>query len=297
MTSAPKTSGQLSLIDTDLFHEPDRNFSQGGRSFYFFDFDDNVIHLPTKIVLFHKNSKKEVEVSTTDYAHIQHLIGKSGEWLDFELNFDPGVGSFRNFREQPTLKASDQPLIKDMLSALTHQFVEWRGPSWDFFVHAVNQNRPISIITARGHHPHTIRRAIDILVLSRDLKAHPNYLSLYPITHPEVRTRLGDVEQKAGTTALKKAAIMAAVRDAFECYGENPAHRFGMSDDDPANVAVIIEAMEELKKIYPDNAFFVINTHGRQLVKQEILASGKVEESNFGPAADQLALFDPKKTT
>jgi hypothetical protein len=279
-----RSSGQLPLLPRkDYLAEPDRNFDKGGRSFYFFDFDDNVIHLQTKIVLYHKRSGEELQVSTTEYALAHPLLGKSGSpWEDFTVRFDPAVEtSFRNFREVPkeTLGGRPQPLIADMLAALQHPFLEWRGPSWDFFVHAVNNNRPIAIITARGHHPHTIRRAINILVESRDLLANPNYLSVYPVSHPESRLHLGDSEQRWTTIELKKAAIKAAVADAFACYGENPHHRFGMSDDDPANIAVIREAMIELKKLYPENAFFVFNTHGRRLVREEVLLSGvKVDE-------------------
>ena len=283
-----ESSGQVPL-PIEFLREPDRNFQKGGRSFYFFDFDDNVAHLPTRIVLFHKNDGSERQVSTTDYAWIASLIGKPGsDWENYSLNEDPQQGSYRNFREQPQLPLNQQPLVLDMYEALKHPFLEWRGPSWDFFVHAVNNSRPISVITARGHHPHTIRRAIDTLVLSRDLGVNPNYLSVYPVTHPETRLKLGDTESKWSTAELKKAAIKNAVRDAFECYGENPFHRFGMSDDDPHNVALIKEAMVDLKRIYPENAFFVINTHDRQLNKEEILIP---KEEVISADDDQIPLF------
>ena len=283
------SSGQIGL-PLEFLREPDRNFAKGGRSFYFFDFDDNVAHLPTRIVLFHKNGGPEVALSTSDFAWAAKRVGVRGtEFQDYELREDPISGSYRNFREQPQLSLANQPLMCDMEEALQHPFLDWRGPSWDFFVYAVNNNRPISVITARGHHPHTIRRAINRLVLSRDLSGNPNFLSVYPVTHSETRRKLGDIDSTWSTAALKKEAIKAAVRDAFECYGENPNHRFGMSDDDPLNVALIREAMQDLKKLFPENAFFVINTHNRQLAKEEILLvpePAPVEES-----ANQMSLL------
>lgn len=282
-----KAAGQMKL-PIDYFREPDRNFEKGGRSFYFFDFDDNVIHLPTKILLFHKITGKELEVSTMEFAHFNdpELKKKFPQWDEYTVSFDPSVGSFRNFREQSKerlSKGKEQPIIEDMKSALANPFLEWRGPSWDFFQYAVDNNRPISIITARGHHPHTIRRAINMLVQSRDLGAHPNYLSIYPVSHTETARYLGDSEfSPLNTAELKKRAIKAAVKDAFECYGESPYHRFGMSDDDPQNVALILEAMKELKEIYPDNAFFVINTHGRKLIKEEVLLDGNIKAKLLG---------------
>lgn len=273
-----ETSGQVPLL-AEVFRESDRNFEKGGRSFYFFDFDDNVIHLPTKIFLFHKTVPgKEHAVSTTEYSKIHHDIGTPGTaWADYEIRVDnPYTGSFRAFRDHPPhlLKGEPQYLIADMIEALSHPFLDWRGPSWEFFVHAVNNNRPVSIITARGNHAHTIRRAINILRNSRDLAACPNYVSVYACSNPETRLALGDTNNEWSTARLKKAAIQAAVRDAFACYGENPHHRFGMSDDDPANVRLIIEAMKELKAEFPRNAFFVINTHGRRLIKEEVLLEG-----------------------
>ncbi len=270
-------------LPMEFLKEPDRNFSHGGRSFYFFDFDDNVVHLPTEIILFSKtNPDQNRRISTEHFAKIQHEIGKpETDWHMFETRDDPKEGSFQRFREQPHLGLNDQPLIEDMIAALKHPFVEWRGPSWDFFVHAVNNNRPISVITARGHHPHTIRRAIDKLVLSRDLGAHPNYLSLYPVSYPAIRNTLENSSSNLSTAELKKRAIHRAVKDAMECYGENPFHRFGMSDDDPENVRLIREAMKELKLLYPQNAFFVISTFERKVFKEEIILSEKNPPSHI----------------
>ncbi|MBS1984917.1 MAG: hypothetical protein JST16_12170 [Bdellovibrionales bacterium] len=289
------TSGQMPLLPSDVFREEDRNFEKGGRSFYFFDFDDNVIHLATKIVLFHSHTGEEVHVATSEYPQVHSQLGKKNSpWEHFVTReADPYTGSYRNFRELPPhlLGEKHQPLIQDMLDALSQPFLEWRGPSWDFFVKAVNNNRPVAIITARGNAPHTIRRAINILRNSRDLANCPNYVSVYPVSHPETRKFLGDTENKWGTALLKKAAIKAAVKDAFECYGQNPHHRFGMSDDDPSNVALILEAMKELKQEYPENAFFVINTHGRNLVKEEVLVDGTRQEKLPEP---QMELFKTK---
>jgi hypothetical protein len=290
----PQSFGQVSL-DIPVQRERDRNFHLGGRSFYFFDFDDNVVHLHTKIVVFHKITGEEREVSTTDYPVVHPLLGKPGsEWEHFFAR-EHGESSYRNFREVPKeqLRGREQPLVVDMLSALQNPFQDWRGPSWAFFEKAVNNNRPISVITARGHHPYTIRRAIDLLVLSGDLAAHPNYLSVYPVSNPEIRRQLGDVEMKLSTADLKKIAIKVAVEDAFACYGTNPHHRFGMSDDDPHNVALIIEAMRELKEIYPDNAFYAFNTYGGKIVREEVLVGGEVKRDLVGTTnePEQTKLF------
>lgn len=286
-----KSSGQIPFFDEDPQIERDHNFEQGGRSFYFFDYDDNVVHLPTKIVLFDKRTHKEQLVSTSEYAAIHPFLSTpNSNWEHFELR-DHAQGSYRNFREQPKelLDGKEQPLIEDMLAALENPFLEWRGPSWDFFYKAVKNNRPISIITARGHHPHTVRRAINLLVQSRDLAISPNYLSIYPVSHEPTRHYLGDTENKLSTAELKKLAIKVAVQDAFECYGQNEFHRFGMSDDDPKNIELITEAMRELKAIYPKNQFFVFNTNERKILRQEVLLDNSSTEGD--PSNPQTSLI------
>jgi hypothetical protein len=287
-----KSSGQIPFFDEDPQIERDRNFEKGGRSFYFFDFDDNVVHLPTKIILFDRDTGKEAQVSTAEYASIYPSLGEPGsKWENFELRDNP-MGSYRNFREHPKEQLGDkeQPLVEDMIAALKNPFLEWRGPSWDFFYKAVKNNRSISIITARGHHPHTIRRAINLLVQSRDLSVNPNYLSVYPVSHDATRKYLGDTDNKLSTAELKKTAIKVAVQDAFECYGQNDLHRFGMSDDDPKNIELIIEAMRELKALYPKNGFFVFNTFERQIVREEVLIDGSNEPTKTGVNAQQIKL-------
>ena len=57
-----KNKSQLELeLERPL--EADRNSHLGGKSFYFFDFDDNVAYLSTPIVVFHKDSGAEKFIS------------------------------------------------------------------------------------------------------------------------------------------------------------------------------------------------------------------------------------------
>lgn len=275
--------------------EPDRNHAKGGRSFYFFDFDDNVIHLPTSLYLFNKNSSVEKEVTTREFAQIGHMIGKSAPWENFEIRLDAQTGSFRRFRQRDLnildrLLFRRQPLYEDLRKALKTADHNWKGPSWEFFWHAVHNARPLSIITARGHKPQSIKEAVSLLVKKKQLSREPNYLSVYPVSDLETRSILGDKEWQWHTAKLKKAAIHFSVEEAFKVYGFNSSHRFGMSDDDPTNIKLVIEAMQELKAIYPQNSFFVIDTQNGQLVKQEVFADSVKKPEPFVPA--QLNLFE-----
>ncbi|MCC6277913.1 MAG: hypothetical protein IT289_08375 [Oligoflexia bacterium] len=273
---------------------PDRNLHKGGRSFYFFDFDDNVMILPTPLYVFHKMTGAEKEVNTHSFALIGPMIGKQGEWRDYELRLDPQFGSFRRFRQQrisllQRLLGKKQPLVEDVLRVLNEPLPAWKGPSWQFFWHAVHNQRPLSIITARGHHPRTIKGGIQLLKKRGHITKTPNYLSIYPVSHLETRYALGDSNAEWHASKLKHLAILQSVEKAFQVYGFNPHHRFGMSDDDPTNLKLIVEAMSELKRRYPQNSFFVIDTHGGRLLKQEVHVDGV---SQTDVTDEQLTLFD-----
>jgi len=69
---------------------------------------------------------------------------------------------------------------------------------------------------------------------------------------------------------MKKLAIKSAVDTALADYGRDLKHRFGMSDDDPANIVLVISAMRDCKISYPDKRFFAINTNHAEFVKLEV---------------------------
>jgi hypothetical protein len=132
----------------------------------------------------------------------------------------------------------------------------------------------MSVITARGHDPQTIKDGIKIIVEMGHLPIEPNYLSVYPVSHKATRLHLGDSELSLGTAELKQKAIRASVEMAIQVYGMSPHHRFGMSDDDPRNIELIIEEMTRLKNQYPEMSFFMIETQNGAFVKHEITLSG-----------------------
>ncbi|MCB0355581.1 MAG: hypothetical protein KDD40_01150 [Bdellovibrionales bacterium] len=253
--------------------EKDRNFQQGGRSFYFFDFDDNIAVLGTPTYLYHIDSGEELIVSSGEFAENQIGIGKFGRFKNYKILLDDENGSFRNFRDRDLtalekLFGKKQFFIEDLIHALGCPEQKWKGPSWNCFYHAIYNGRPISLITARGHSPKTIRRGIKQFVKEGFLPSHPNYLSIYPVSHPSTRKRL-TIHAEASVAELKKIAIRKSVEKAFLKYGQNPFHRFGMSDDDPKNIHLIIEEMTLLKQEYPQNSFFVFDTYRGQFIRRE----------------------------
>lgn len=271
--SIPPT-GQLELpIAREIVR--DRNADKGGRSFYFFDFDDNVAFLATPTFIFHKETGEELQLTSGEYAQVHRMIGQTGPYADYRIDFCDQRGTFRCFRDQEISEVERvhgrrQMFVQDLAAALGYPGLQWKGPSWSCFYHATLNQRPVSVITARGHHPETIQEGIRLLVDHRYLPYEPNYLSIYPVTNMKVRVSLGDAEFKESVASLKKAAIRSSVERAIEVYGPNPYHRFGMSDDDPHNIELIVEEMTSLKIKYPDMSFFVIETQNGRFVKWEV---------------------------
>lgn len=273
--------------------EPDRNFSKGGRSFYFFDFDDNIAVLGTPTVIFNKETGRELILSSKEFAEHSGYIGKAGVYRDYEIRLDDENGSFRHFRDKDLnlvsrLIGRRQIFIEDFAKALGYPDFHWKGPSWRHFYHAVFNKRPVSLITARGHNPETIKAGIQLLVKEQHIPHAPNYLSLYPVNYPEVKISLS--KGKTLTVAqLKQSAIRASVEEALRVYGYSPYHRFGMSDDDPHNIKLILEEMTRLKRDYPEVSFFVFDTHKGQVIKHEVFEFHTEEQSLT--RQDQLQLF------
>jgi hypothetical protein len=121
--------------------------------YYAFDWDDNIVHMPTKIILKTEDGD-EVGMSTDDFAKYRHDIGNK----PFEYQGKKIVGfannAFRNFRTE-----GDKEFISDSLKAKT-------GPAFNDFREAINNGSIFAIITARGHNPTTIKKAIYNYILT-----------------------------------------------------------------------------------------------------------------------------------
>lgn len=243
--------------------------AKSGTSFYLFDFDDNIMFLSTTIFVRNTVTKEEVALSTGDFALVHPQLGRPGKWENYAI-FE---GSYRNFRDLPPAELEPggrQHFVADVEQAVGAGGTAWQGPAWDVFVYACLNQRPVSIVTARGHSPRTIKAGVRVLRDRGLIPQEPNFVSIYPVSNDTVRRKLGDRKLEMTTPALKKLAIVQIVGDAVARYGVDADLRFGMSDDDPANVALIIRAMTEAKLKYRDKRFFVINTHFDQKVKLEV---------------------------
>jgi hypothetical protein len=121
--------------------------------YYAFDWDDNIVHMPTKIILKTEDGD-EVGMSTDDFAKYRHDIGNKPFEYQGKKIVEFANNAFRNFRTE-----GDKNFISDSLKAKT-------GPAFNDFREAINNGSIFAIITARGHNPITIKKAIYNYILT-----------------------------------------------------------------------------------------------------------------------------------
>ena len=251
--------------------------------YYAFDWDDNIVHMPTKIVLKDKKGK-EVGMSTEDFAEFRHEVGKK----DFDYDGHTIVGyaenPFRNFRTE-----GDKDFLIDAMKAKV-------GPAFDDFKEAINNGSIFSIITARGHNPETLKQAVynyivnDFEGISKDeliknLKKYrsflgedemsdkeliDSYLSLnkyHPVSFGDEKgaTNPEEAKVKAMNDFVDYIKGMAAILNKRAWLKNDIGNKFvptkpliGFSDDDPKNVEVMRKAFKDK----PDNLVKTYSTAG-----------------------------------
>ena len=126
--------------------------------YYIFDWDDNILHMPTKILMDHLDDDgvwRETEVSTSTFALVradtEHYRAPKGGW----------PAAFRNFEDCP----DRENFILDTLEALERvEHGEKPGPSYNALKKTLREGRLFAIVTARGHSPATIEKAVRVFI-------------------------------------------------------------------------------------------------------------------------------------
>jgi hypothetical protein len=238
---------------------------------YSFDWDDNIVSMPTTIKVV-KNGEK-IEVPTDEYANIRN-----------NPEYSLGDDAFDNF-------ISDDKFLSDLEEAIkTKSF----APSFNKFKEALIFANPISIITARGHKPETLRRGMDIVIsgtFSEDelsdmleniqerlpetegmgaqetLKMYLDSHEYHPVTSEIFAEKFGlKVGSASNPEHNKKIAFRDYVEKIINKTKEMVGTKYnklsiGFSDDDLGNVKAIEGFIEdELKYEFPDVKFTVYDT-------------------------------------
>lgn len=237
------------------------------KSFYIFDFDDNIIHTGSQTYLYHKETGVEIAVSSSEFIQNRNIIGQSGPYVDYGVDRSP-MKTFRRFSDSP--EHNHYPFLEDLKAAVGQP--GWQGPSWERFVKAVTRDRTMSIITARGHHPDRIREGIHWLAQAGHIPKVPDIHTIYAVTSMETKELIRWTGEDL-ISAMKKQALHHFIEAAYGDFGHQPAHRFGFSDDDPSNIVSTRQKFHDLKQRNPHHSFFLYEARPKEVIEEEVLLS------------------------
>ena len=151
------------MTETPEAYRSDVNYDVTTRDFkfYIFDWDDNILHMPTKIHLEKKDEDgkwRPVEVSTSVFSIVR---------TDPNYRMPPGgrAEAFREFQDVVDESSGDISFIRDTRAALDRiRSGEKPGPSFETLRKTLREGRIFAIVTARGHEPETLREAVKIFI-------------------------------------------------------------------------------------------------------------------------------------
>jgi hypothetical protein len=240
---------------------------------YSFDWDDNILNMPTHIHLEKKVGMDDwipVDVSTAEFAEVRGELGGQ-----YRLLNDDAKQAFADFTNNHLFQVDIKKAIKEKSF----------GPSFEKFKEALMYGNDFSIITARGNSPKALRDGTQLLIdlsfseeekrtMEDNLKGTTikQYLDLqdyHPVSSEEFGKRFGvDVSggganpEKSKTIALEDF-VRRVVQSAKQLQGDAGYEGLsvGFSDDDLGNVIKAEEFIRaELHKAYPNIKFLVYDT-------------------------------------
>jgi hypothetical protein len=147
------------------FKVHNENSNEGLELHYWaFDWDDNILHMPTTILMDQKVGDKwlPVEVSTAEFAKVRN------DKENYRLRNDNPTEAFSQFRD--TGPRGKSAFLEDVKKALSSN---QKGPVWNNFITCLSDGAIFAIVTARGHEPETIKEAVEFVIdnhLSEDEK-------------------------------------------------------------------------------------------------------------------------------
>jgi hypothetical protein len=260
--------------------------------YYMFDWDDNILHMPTRIHLEKKTETGWIphDVSTAEFARIRR------DTVNYRAKEDDWDKAFVDFYDVG--EKGEDVFLEDTKTALAPVILgKAKGaPSFEPFRIALIEGRLFAIITARSHSSRGIRKGVEYFIYNVLTEAErkqmvarlkeyivrfdgrvpdlsneqiiSNYLDLnrfHGVTSPEFEKKMG---RKVGGSESPEHAKQVAIKDFVQHVialirgvGVREPISIGFSDDDQKNVqAVESFIQDELKKEFPHIKFVVYDT-------------------------------------
>lgn len=121
--------------------------------YYAFDWDDNILYMPTVIHLEKREGDSWVptDVSTAEFANVRN---------DKEnYRITDGAYAFIEFRDDG--KRGDNAFLEDGKKAISQGKL---GPAWEDFIECLTSGSLFAIITARGHEAPAMRKGVEWII-------------------------------------------------------------------------------------------------------------------------------------
>jgi hypothetical protein len=295
-----KQNANLSVADREL-------------KYYIFDWDDNILHMPTRIHL---------ERRLQDGSWVPHLVSTSlfAVIRNDTVNYRPPEGDWKKaFCEFRDFAEDDESMfLKDARAAIDHLLKGETAPppSFNTFKKSLIEGRIFAIVTARGHSSDTLKRGVRLFmdrVLTPEERATmlcnlrgyvvsydgatlnetmsdeqiiSYYLSLnkyHAVTSPQFEQLVeGRIPNYNTSEARKQFAIRDFLDHLFtiiERIGVRKPISVGFSDDDPANIRAVEEYIrDELARRFPAVRFVVYDTSDTTLTDgRKVVVAGQLE--------------------
>ena len=279
---------------------PDINYAVADRDlrYFIFDWDDNVLHMPTRIHLERRTEAgvwTPYSVSTALFSLIRNDTAQyrppGGDWEEAFRDFRDVEIEEENVFLRDTREAIDRVVSGEALPA----------PSFATLKRVLTEGRLFAIVTARGHDPHVLQAGVRYFVdriftsaekqaMLRNLRGYLEwlepghdtnsdtevldyYLSLnkyHGCMSPRFRALLREHNyEAAGTEEGKQFAIRDFVRYIIGILRERGVDKpisVGFSDDDEGNAQAVETFIEqELAREYPGVKFAVYYTNDPDL--------------------------------
>ena len=124
-------------------------------SVYSFDWDDNILHMPTKIKMDKKDGDNwlPIEVEPAEFAVVR------GDKENYRIRNNDPVEAFDEFVDFGP--RGENAFFEDVLVAINNKDF---GPSWYNFISCLKQANLFAIVTSRSHEYVSIRRGVEYII-------------------------------------------------------------------------------------------------------------------------------------
>jgi len=290
------------------------NTDSGVLLYYAFDWDDNILRMPTKIRMEKKIGEEWIptDVSTAEFSEVR---GDLENWR--LLNPDEAYANFRD-----TGPMGGDIFLEDTKKAISASRF---APAWDDFMECLSNGSLFAIITARGHESESMRKGVEwiidnVLTEEQLFDMYNNLLKFsyfYDISTEKERILKGVPSQNEliklyldncdfiGVSAPSRGGSPdnpeKAKEDALLAF-KSKVDRFagqlgmkamiGFSDDDLGNVAHIEDLADRLNhEEFPNIIKFVVKgTKDPENITKKVTLMGVTETSHQTPGLENSVL-------